>query len=61
MQMAAETEGISGLELCYPRDFEDPESLKRLLASLNLGVSAINFPLQKNGSVDARILYFYVS
>lgn len=39
---AGKIEGIDGLELCYPSDFDNVEYLKKALSDNNLGVSAIN-------------------
>ena len=41
--MASQVEGIDGLELCYPADFDDPQNLKELLKKYNFGIPAINF------------------
>ncbi len=40
--IAAKIEGVEGLELCYPQDFQDPAELKKLLDANGLSVSAIN-------------------
>ena len=48
-QMASKVEGIDGLELCYPADFDDPKKLKELLKKYNFGVSAINFRSRRTG------------
>ncbi|MGQ9637752.1 MAG: sugar phosphate isomerase/epimerase family protein [Thermodesulfobacteriota bacterium] len=48
-QMASKVEGIDGLELCYPADFEDSKRLKELLKKYNFGVSAINFRSRRTG------------
>lgn len=42
IKTASGIEGISGLELCYPSDFENIPELKKALADSGLGVSAIN-------------------
>ena len=47
--MASRVEHLSGLELCYPQDFGDPQETKDLLAEYRLGVSAINFRCRRNG------------
>lgn len=49
LQMASRTEGCAGVELCYPDDFADMPLLRRLLADLNLGVSALNFRSRRPG------------
>jgi xylose isomerase len=48
-QMASKLEGIDGLELCYPADFDDPNKLKELLKKYNFSVSAINFRSRRTG------------
>lgn len=40
--IAARIDGVAGLELCYPQDFQNPAELKKLLADNGLSVSAIN-------------------
>jgi len=47
--MASKVEGIDGLELCYPADFDDPKKLKELLEKYNFGISAINFRSRRTG------------
>ena len=47
--MASKVEGIDGLELCYPADFDDPKKSKELLKKNNFGVSAINFRSRRTG------------
>ncbi|MFH1084677.1 MAG: sugar phosphate isomerase/epimerase [Chloroflexota bacterium] len=47
--LAAQIQGIDGLELCYPADFEDPASLRALLARYGLGVAAVNFRSRRTG------------
>ncbi|MGQ9629448.1 MAG: sugar phosphate isomerase/epimerase family protein [bacterium] len=47
--LAAQIEGLDGLELCYPADFADPRSLKSLLADYGFGVSAINVRSRRTG------------
>jgi xylose isomerase len=42
IKAASSIEGIDGLELCYPSDFENIPELKRAMADHGLGVSAIN-------------------
>jgi xylose isomerase len=49
MSLASKVEHISGLELCYPADFENFENLKALLKQHNLGVSAVNFRSRRTG------------
>jgi xylose isomerase len=40
--IAARVEGLDGVELCYPADFEDVAELRTLLSDHGLGVSGIN-------------------
>ena len=47
--LASKVEHISGLELCYPADFENINQLKALLDEYKLGVSAINFRSRRTG------------
>ena len=47
--MASKVEGIDGLELCYPADFEDLKKLNALLKKHNFGVPAINFRSRRTG------------
>lgn len=47
--MASKVEHVSGLELCYPQDFDDFAQLKKLLDEHHLGVSAINFRSRRTG------------
>ena len=62
LEMGSRVEGVDGLEICYPGDFEDPEQLRKLLDKHNLGVSGINFRSRRTGrwirgsftSTDAR-------
>ncbi|MDY7027873.1 MAG: sugar phosphate isomerase/epimerase family protein [Spirochaetota bacterium] len=49
VKMAAQIEGLDGLELCYPADFEDVQSTKKLLDDYGLGVSSINFRSRRTG------------
>ncbi len=42
--------GLSGVELCYPEDFEDKAFLKELLAKHNLEISAVNFRCRRTGT-----------
>jgi len=47
--LASKIEHLSGLEVCYPADFEDFNELKSLLKEHKLGVSAINFRSRRTG------------
>jgi xylose isomerase len=49
LAMASRVTGCEGVELCYPADFSDPDSLKTLLDQYNLGLSAINFRSRRTG------------
>jgi xylose isomerase len=49
LDMASRVEGVDGLELCYPADFEDPAELRSLLDRHGFGVSAINFRSRRTG------------
>ena len=47
--VAAQIEGLDGLELCYPADFGDPSLLKNLMADHGFGVSAVNVRSRRTG------------
>lgn len=47
--LAAQIEGVDGLELCYPADFGDVGLLKSLLADYGFGVSSINVRSRRTG------------
>lgn len=49
LEMAAQVEGVDGVELCYPADFEDPADLTNLLDKYHLGISGINFRSRRSG------------
>ena len=49
IRMASETDGIAGLEVCYPQDFADPAELKTLMGRYGLEVSAVNFRSRRTG------------
>lgn len=49
IRMAAEVDGVDGLELCYPQDFSNATELKSLMKKYGLGVSAINFRSRRTG------------
>jgi len=49
LSLASQVEGVDGLELCYPADFENPRELKALLQRHGFGVSAINFRSRRTG------------
>lgn len=58
-ELASRIEGLDGLEVCYPADFNDVELVKKLLSKYNLGVSSLNVNLKKdprwvNGSLTCR-------
>jgi xylose isomerase len=48
-EIAAQIEGLDGLELCYPADFEDVGILKSLLADYGFGVPSINVRSRRTG------------
>jgi xylose isomerase len=47
--VAAQIEGVDGLELCYPADFQDLGLLKSLLDGYGFGVSSINVRSRRTG------------
>ncbi|HHX45629.1 MAG TPA: sugar phosphate isomerase/epimerase [Chloroflexi bacterium] len=49
LAMASSIEGIDGVELAYPADFDDLQALKGLLARHNLGIAAVNFRSRRTG------------
>mgnify|MGYP001187676986 CR=1 FL=1 len=49
LEIARRVEGLDGVELCYPADFEDPAELGRLLADTGLGVAAVNVRSRRSG------------
>ncbi len=49
MARASRIEGVEGLELCYPADFQDPAELTALLDQYGFGVSAVNFRSRRSG------------
>lgn len=48
-ERAARIEGVEGLELCYPADFQDLAELKSLLDRYGFGVAALNFRSRRSG------------
>lgn len=48
-EMASNIEGVEGLELGYPEDFNSISELKELLLKYNFGISAINFRSRRSG------------
>ena len=48
-EMAGRIEGLDGLELAYPGDFQDPAGLKDLLARHGYGLSGVNFRSRRTG------------
>lgn len=50
IRLASRVEGLSGLELCYPADFQDREALKAALDGSGLGISAVNFRSRRSGT-----------
>lgn len=49
LAIAGSVEGIGGVELCYPADFEDVQTTRRLLADNGLSVSAVNVRSRRSG------------
>ncbi len=49
LRLAERIDGLDGLELCYPGDFEDYGALKAALASAGMSVSAVNFRSRRTG------------
>jgi xylose isomerase len=49
LEMASNIEGVEGLELGYPEDFNSISELKELLLKYNFGISAINFRSRRSG------------
>ena len=49
IELAARIQGVEGLELCYPADFDDPKELKQLMDDNGLGVSAVNARSRRQG------------
>ncbi|MHC4682572.1 MAG: sugar phosphate isomerase/epimerase family protein, partial [Planctomycetota bacterium] len=47
--LAAKVKEISGFELCYPADFEDPKTLTSLLSDYGFGVSSVNVRSRRTG------------
>jgi xylose isomerase len=47
--LAAQVEGLDGLELCYPADFEDPTLLQSLLDEHGFEVSSVNVRSRRTG------------
>ena len=48
LEIAGSIDGIDGVELCYPGDFDDIDLLKSLLKDQGLSVSAINVRSRKS-------------
>jgi xylose isomerase len=49
IESAGRIDGIDGLELCFPSDFENVGDLKKALGDSGLGVSAINVRSRRQG------------
>lgn len=47
--MASQVQGLDGLELCYPADFNEFADLRDLLVKYNFGISGINFRSRRTG------------
>ena len=59
LDLVSEIEGISGVELKYPRDFGDVAQVKRLLQAHHLILSAVNVDIKdaaffRHGALSAR-------
>lgn len=48
-KLASKIEGVEGLELCYPADFENFDLLKKLLSDYGFGVSSVNVRSRRTG------------
>jgi len=48
-RLASQIEGVEGLELCYPGDFENFDLLKKLLSDNGFGISSINVRSRRTG------------
>ncbi len=48
-RLAAKVDGLAGLELCYPADFENLDLLKKLLSDNGFGISSINVRSRRTG------------
>ena len=49
VKAAAQVQGLDGLELCYPADFEAPQQTQQLLKDHELGISSVNFRSRRSG------------
>jgi xylose isomerase len=49
LEMASRIQGLDGLELAYPADFQDMPLLKGLLARYGFGLAATNFRSRRTG------------
>jgi xylose isomerase len=49
LSMAGRIDGLDGVELCYPADFDDTARTRAMLKDHGLGVSAINFRSRRTG------------
>lgn len=49
LERASKIKNLDGVELCYPADFKNVETLIKLIKEYKLGVSAINFRSRRTG------------
>lgn len=49
LELASTIDGLDGVELCYPGDFEDTKLVRSVLEETGLGVSAINVRSRRQG------------
>ena len=49
LALAAQIEGLGGLELCYPADLQDTVLLRHLLHDYGFGVSSVNVRSRRTG------------
>ena len=50
IRIAGSIPGLTGLELSYPRDFQDPAALRKLLDEAGLRAAAVNFGARRGGT-----------
>ena len=58
LEMASRIEGIEGLELCYPADFENPQQLKEAPEAVFFWCCRDQLPLPQDWKMVAWLLYF---
>jgi len=47
--MFTRIQGVDGVELCYPADFENPGELRELLKRTGPGIAGVNFRSRRSG------------